>query len=384
MRLAVVCLTLELALVTTGAAQQPERFSLAGQQVALFNLAGEVRVERGTGSEVIVEMTRLGADADRLTVRTGELNGWQTLRIVYPDDRIVYPRLGRFSRTEFEVNDDGTFGGRMLRATLGPEGFSLPSSVRLGSRGERVRVSGTGSGLEAYADLRVLVPDGRTVAVQLGVGRVDISSVAGHIRVDARSGSVNASHVNGSLLIGTGSGGVAVSGARGHVRIDTGSGSVRADDVSNGSLIIDTGSGGVDAATLDLSALEIETGSGSIRVDAASAPELRLHTGSGGIRAHRTNTRDLDMETGSGSIVLELLSDVRTARLDTGSGGVTLIVPRDLGAGLVIDSGSGGIDVDTPVQITQKRHTHLRGRIGDGQGTISIDTGSGGVRLRSR
>ncbi|MGH7463039.1 MAG: hypothetical protein ACREMA_18690, partial [Longimicrobiales bacterium] len=240
-------------------AQQPERFSLSGQQVAVFNLAGEVRVERGTGSDVVVELDRQGADADRLTVQTGESNGWRTLRVLYPDDRIVYRRMGRFSRTEFDVSSDGTFGGRLLRATLGPDGFSLPSSFRLG-RGSRVRVTGNGSGLEAYADVRVLVPEGRTVAINLGVGRIDVSNVDGHVRVDARSGSVTASGVDGSLLIDTGSGSVAVSGARGHVRIDTGSGSVRADGVTDGSLMIDTGSGGVEAAGLELTALLIDTG----------------------------------------------------------------------------------------------------------------------------
>ena len=366
------------------AAQQSQRFNLAGDRVAIFNLAGEVRVEGASGSDVVVEVLRQGDDADRLAVRTSDYSGWRTLRVDYPDDHIVYPRLGRFSKTEFDVGDDGMFGGRALRATLGEDGFTLPSSFRIGLGRSRVRVSGSGSGLKAFADMRVLVPRGRTIALQLGVGRVDVVNVDGHVRVDARSGSVNATEVNGSLLIDTGSGGVTVAGARGHVRIDTGSGSVRADDISGGTLMIDTGSGGVDAAALDVSALDIDTGSGSIRVDQASAPELRLETGSGGIRAQRMHARDVELDTGSGSIVLELLSDVRSARLDTGSGGVTLIVPQELGAELVVDTGSGGINVDAPVQVTQKRRSHLRGRIGDGQGMIAIDTGSGGVNLRAR
>jgi DUF4097 and DUF4098 domain-containing protein YvlB len=365
-------------------AQAPERFSLAGEQVAIFNLAGAVRVERGTGSSVIVEVTRMGADADRLTVRNADVDGWRSLFIQYPADRIVYPRIGRFSRTEFDLHSDGTFGGRMTRARLLEDGFSLPSAIRLGSRETRVRVSSTGSGLEAWADLRVLVPEGRTIALHLGVGRINVASVDGHVRVEARSGSIDAHGINGSLLASTGSGGVSVTAVRGHVRIDTGSGSVRADDVGSGTLIIDTGSGGVDATALDLTALDIDTGSGSIRVDAASAPELRLNTGSGGIRAHHVRARDVELDTGSGSITLELLTDVRTARLDTGSGSVTVLLPPELGADLVVDTGSGGIDVSTPIQLVQKRRTHLRGRLGDGQGMITIDTGSGGVSLRPR
>ena len=374
------------ALAASGeaAAQQTQRFTLSGDRVAIVNLAGEIRVEGATGSEVVVEVLRQGEDADRLTVRTSDYNGWRTLRIDYPSDRIVYPRLGRFSRTEFDLAKDGMPGGRALRATLDENGFTVPSSIRLGLGHSRVRVSGSGSGLEAFADLHVRVPRGRTIALQLGVGRVTVANVDGHVRVDNRSGSVSASQVNGSLLIDTGSGSVSVASAHGHVRIDTGSGSVRADDIDGGSLLIDTGSGGVDVAALDVTALGIDTGSGSIRVDDANAPELRLETGSGGIRVHRTHARDVELDTGSGSIVLELLSDVRSARLDTGSGSVTLLVPHELGAELVVDTGSGGISVDAPLQVSQKRRTHLRGRIGDGQGLISIDTGSGGVSLRSR
>jgi lia operon protein LiaG len=382
MRLVVIGATLPLFVGSAAGAQVPERFALAGDQVALVNLAGEVRIERGTGSSVVLEINRQGSDADRLAVRTEDMNGWRALKIVYPEDRIVYPRLGRFSRSEFDIDSDGSPSRRILQASVEENGFAFPGSVRLrGSR--RIRVSNSGSGLEAYADVRILVPAGRTVAVLLGVGRVDVSGVDAHVRVDARAGSVTAQRVNGSLLINTGSGGVDVTAARGHVRIDTGSGSVHADNVTGGSLMIDTGSGGVDAATLDVTALDIDTGSGSIRIDGARAPELHLETGSGGIRANAMTARDVELDTGSGSITLELLSDVRTARLDTGSGGVTLIVPPSLGADFIMDTGSGSINVDAPAQITQKRRSHMRGRIGDGQGSIVIDTGSGGINLRS-
>jgi hypothetical protein len=314
----VMSVALPLVLGSAAAAQTPERFSLSGDQVALVNLAGEIRIERGTGSSVVVEVTRQGSDADRLAIRTEDVSGWRTLKILYPEDRIVYPRLGRFSRSEFDIEGDGSLSRRILQATLDDNGFTFPGSLRLRSGSRRIRVTNGGSGLEAYADARVLVPAGRTVAIMLGIGRVDVTGVDGHIRVDARSGPITASRVSGSLLVNTGSGGVDVTMARGHVRIDTGSGSVHADDVSGGSLMIDTGSGGVDAASLDVTALDVDTGSGSIRIDDARAPELRLETGSGGIRASGMTARDVELDTGSGSIMLELLSDVRTARLDTG------------------------------------------------------------------
>ncbi|MDP9348031.1 MAG: hypothetical protein M3P24_02655, partial [Gemmatimonadota bacterium] len=59
-----------LALLDPGAllAQRAERYALRGERAAVYNLAGEVRVEAGSGVEVVVEVTRGGADAERLRV----------------------------------------------------------------------------------------------------------------------------------------------------------------------------------------------------------------------------------------------------------------------------------------------------------------------------
>ena len=44
----------------------------------------------------------------------------------------------------------------------------------------------------------------------------------------------------------------------------------------------------------------------------------------------------------------------------------------------------GGIDMDMPgVVVTESRRSYLRGRIGDGNGTLRVSTGSGGVSFRS-
>ena len=85
------------------AAQQPERRTLAGSHVAIYNLAGVMRLERGTGSDVVVELTRGGPDAGKLLIATGPLRGRETLRVLYPDDEIVYRELGRGSNTTLRV-----------------------------------------------------------------------------------------------------------------------------------------------------------------------------------------------------------------------------------------------------------------------------------------
>lgn len=329
---------LALAVVAVGAEAQ-ETHRVGGRDVAVYNLAGRARVVAGSGADVVVRVTRGGADAERLEVEVGEIDGRSTLRVIYPDDRIVYPGMGRGSRNTTRVRADGTFGG-----------------------GDRVEIRGSGSGLEAWADLVVEVPAGREFALHLVVGEVEVEGVSGDVTIDTGSGSVDARDVNGSLVVDTGSGSATVRGVRGNLRVDTGSGSVTVTDVSGDAIDIDTGSGGVRGGGLTSSSLRVDTGSGSIDLDEVTAPRVVL-------------------DTGSGSVDLVLLADVEVLDVDTGSGSVTIRAPENLGAEVEIETGSGGIDLDFPVQVRSMRRDEVHGTLGDGQGRIRIDTGSGGVRL---
>lgn len=74
--------------------QQAEQYVLAGNDIAIYNLVGEMRVETSSSDNVLVEVTRGGDDADRLRIETGRMDGRQTLRVLYPDDRIGLPQAG--------------------------------------------------------------------------------------------------------------------------------------------------------------------------------------------------------------------------------------------------------------------------------------------------
>src|SRR6187397_2761682 len=47
-------------------AQKPEQYTIRGDEVGIYNLAGEVRIEPGPGPAVTAELTRGGADAAKL------------------------------------------------------------------------------------------------------------------------------------------------------------------------------------------------------------------------------------------------------------------------------------------------------------------------------
>ena len=347
-QLLVPSVTLVLLLAAAPAAAQ-ERFNVGGDDVAIYNLAGTIEVVGTRGGDVVVELRRGGPDADDLDVRVGEIEGRNTLRVLYPADRVVYDGRGWGGSTTLRVRDDGTWGGDR-------DGW-------FGGRGDRVRVSDRGSGLEAHADLRVVVPEGQRIAIHLAVGEIVAENVNGRVLLDTHAGAVEAREMAGFLNIDTGSGAVVVSGMDGDLRVDTGSGRVRVADVDGDDVSIDTGSGGVEA-------------------DAVAARRIEIDTGSGGIELRRSAAADLRLDTGSGSVRAELTRDVERLVVDTGSGSVTVALPSDAGADLEIETGSGGIDVDFPVEVTRRSRDELRGRIGDGGGSIRIDTGSGSVRIR--
>jgi hypothetical protein len=336
-----------IALATPLAAQRTQSYEVSGREVSIYNLAGDITVRAGGGSAVAVELTGGGSDADQLSVETGSLDGVETLRVIYPSDRIVYPGISRGSRAETRVREDGTFGD---------------SHQGWGNRGDRVRISGSGSGLEAYADMVISVPAGQRINIYLAVGEISATNLEGEIRLDTQSAPVIAREIRGSLVVDVGSGSVDVQDIDGDLNIDTGSGSVEAIGVSGGSTLIDTGSGSVTASDITTTDLNIDTGSGRIRARAVAATEIRL-------------------DTGSGSVELEILNDADHIEIDTGSGGVTLTVPSTFGARVEIDTGSGGIEMEMPITMRRWQRDHVNGTIGDGSGTLLIDTGSGSVRV---
>lgn len=261
---------LVLAAGSLAGAQGGERHAISGNTVAIYNLAGHVDIVAGTGSEVAVNVTRGGSDARKLRLEKGTRDGVNDLRVVYPDDDIVYPALGRSSNSTVSYSRDGYFNGSGE------------------NRWNHIRVRGTGSGTEAWADLRVDVPAGKQVTMNLAVGEVVATNVKGRLRIDVGAARVR---------------------ARGH-------------------------------------------------------------------------EGQLSIEAGSGSLTVEFLNSPKSLTVDTGSGGATLTFPASLSAEIEVETGSGGITNDFALTVTRLDRRSLRGKIGSGDGRITIETGSGGVRLR--
>jgi DUF4097 and DUF4098 domain-containing protein YvlB len=331
-------------------AQQAERYTLTEGPAAVYNLVGNLRVEPGQG-RVTVEVSRAGAEAAKLTIGQGRIRGRETLRVLYPADRIRSGRSEDRGSTQLRVRDDGTFGGDDDEHGHGDHDSN---------EGRRVTIAD--DGLDARADLIVRVPRGQRIAVHLAVGAVTVANVDGELRVETASAPVTVSGSRGALAVEVGAGDVRVTKTQGELTVDTGSGSVEVSGVSGSVLSVDTGSGEVTGSDLTADQLGVDTGSGEIRLAAVTAPRVSLETGSGGITA-------------------ELRRDIASLEVETGSGDVAIRAPSSLGAHVEVQTASGDIDTDFPLQVTRSGHDHMVGTVGDGKGTIAIETGSGGIRL---
>ena len=333
---------------------QVSRHVLKGDSVAVYNLVGELRVEPGSGSDVVVEVRRGGADSAKLEILTGPIRGREALRIIYPDDVIVMPDWGRGWNATLRVRDDGTFGH---------DGDGRGHGWR--REGREVRITGRSrDGLEASADLRVAVPKGKTISVNVGVGKAFVSNVEGNIRVSVASADVSADRTRGALHIETGSGNVDLRTATGDVKLETGSGDLTVSAVQGTSL-------------------RLETGSGNVTITDGKAATLHVETGSGDIEASGAAGDDVSFETGSGNVDVTLVSTFRSLSIQTGSGDVTLRVPPTVGAEVDLETGSGDIDLGgLTLQVRRIEHDHITGTLGDGKGRLSVETGSGNVRLQ--
>ena len=312
------------ALAKSPSAITPGHHVLEGPEVSIYNIAGEMRVVEGSGRSVEVEITPGGKDGGRLTVDLDNVKGVPTLRVVYPEDHIVY------------------------RDSYGPP-HGISSNSYLGYGGRRIHVSGSGPGLEAHADIRVLVPRGKKVNLHLAVGRAFLNDVEGELRFKGASSSVQAERVSGLLGCDVGSGEISISRCKANISADTGSGDIHLTEV-NGNVSADAGSGSIDLKRIFAETITLDAGSGSIDGSDIQVTVINADCGSGSINLDGTSAEKMALDAGSGSVELHLTKNVDDLAIEAGSGSVRLTAPRELSAQFRIECPRRNLHIDFPAE----------------------------------
>jgi len=230
--------------VTAGSALQAAGIELnesfSTDRLTVRNLIGEIHIEGHGGSTFEVVVSVAGRDADQGMIRT-KVTGDQ-LDILFPAAQgdYVYPRLGR-SNSDFNMKS----GGNLADLLYGDGGAN------------RIKVRGSGTGLELWADVTVRVPSGGRLEIVHGVGEMFAENVDGDLELATRSGDVTADRTRGELSIATGSGNVGLN-------------------------------------QIDSEQVEIATGSGDIKVQDSRGDEFELASGSGEIFLSALQARSID------------------------------------------------------------------------------------------
>jgi hypothetical protein len=210
----------------------------------------------------------------------------------------------------------------------------------------------------------LVVPFETKLRADTGSGDVRVGGLRGPVNVDTGSGRVEAADIGGDVTIDTGSGDVVLSRIRGDVRADTGSGSIEAVNVGGGCWA-DTGSGDVRVEFSGEGAgdhrVSIDTGSGNASVEGARGL-VEVDTGSGDIRVRGEPTARWKLSAGSGSI--------------------TATLPPQAAFELQAHTNSGRIESSHPITVLgEMGRRQLRGKVRGGGPLVSIETGSGNIRL---
>lgn len=129
---------------------------------------------------------------------------------------------------------------------------------------------------------------------------------------------------------------------------------------------LETGSGDVTVAGLRGDTW-VATGSGSVTLTDVEADRLRARTGSGDVRAVGAAAADVVLDTGSGTIDVALTRPPRSVEVETGSGDLTLTVP-DASYRVEAETGSG----DEDVQVRQDPNAPRRLRLETGSGDLAV------------
>ena len=279
---------------------------------------------------------------------------------------LLAPLTSAFAQTAVNRNLPLSSGGRVelsnVAGSVTVRGWDRNEVQLTGSLGDGQRLEVENS--TNRVALKVVYPQNghssRGAVLELRVPR------AAQLQTSTVSAMVDVSEVDlRRLQSSTVSGSITANGRAGEAELTTVSGAIR--------------------SQLQTPRLETRTVSGGINVTGGSGGEVSANTVSGGITLDLAKVQRLSAESVSGSLGVRSagLQPGGRVNLETVSGSVSLSLPASTSAQLKVSTFSGSIRSDVG-QVESPRYgpgKSLDARIGGGDGDISIQSHSGGVRV---
>jgi DUF4097 and DUF4098 domain-containing protein YvlB len=219
--------------------------------------------------------------------------------------------------------------------------------VEVDDAGGRISIRTVARHSDADVSYTVTVPNGTAVEVNGVSSDVTLAGVCGETNVNSVSGDVDVQCVTGDATIASVSGNVTVSDAR----------------------------GGVDAGST----------SGDVSVRGARGA-VTAHSVSGSVSLSQLEGTDVSAQTVSGDIdYTGRILDTGRYRFEAHSGDVELRVAGTLNAAVSVQTFSGDLESDFPIQLTpgtRMGRQEMEFRLGNGSARLRLSSFSGTIELR--
>jgi len=247
-----------------------------------------------------------------------------------------------------------------------------------------------------------------TVKGKTSSGSIKAEQIDGPLDLDTAYGSVDCRRIAGpKVLLHSSSGAITANDLQGEAKLVTSYGSLTCDTFSGTSLelktssgrivianaschdcLADTSYGSLVASHLKGDSLKLRSGSGSLDLTALEAPTLDLSSSYGSIKAQAITTAKLTVSSGSGSVNIvctPATSADLTAEVKSSYGSVDFTAPPGFSGQVDLSTAYGSIHTALPVtvsgEISKKKVT---GKVGEGQGLLRLQTGSGSINLKGQ
>lgn len=225
-------------------------------------------------------------------------------------------------------------------------------------------------------------------AIELDRGDLGLTSPLGKVECQIKSGNLDSTGGNAEMSTSLGSGNARIKGFSGSLTLMGGSGDVEITD-SRAITSIKAGSGEVALTRLHGDAINVMAGSGDVAIRDCVADAFSCHTGSGDLDIAGGELERVSVRSGSGVVSCATAFGPYTQAFETGSGPISLGVPRGMPVRFEVSSHGGDIDSDIQLVSVGQRGPRSRrtrrqvGTVGSGEprADVSVRTATGDIRL---
>ncbi len=245
----------------------------------------------------------------------------------------------------------------------------------------------TGNNRSISVSYRIVVPRQTSIECVSSYGNLELADIEGTVSGRTSSGSVSIENIRGSVDLTSSYGSVTCERfSEGDPTLKTSSGKIAIADATFGRCDAVTSYGSVTGQSLQGETIHLGSSSGSIELAEASAATMDLSTSYGRVDARQITVSDLRATSSSGSLEIvceEACPPDLTAHVKSSYGSVTFTAPSAFAGRVRLATDYGSVRTDRPITISGEiGKKKIEGAIGEGQGNLHLETGSGSVTLR--